>query len=111
MKTKMIFFAFAIILSLSVTSVCTAQEQDTTETETSEETFQNVQQMMGPMMGQMMTVMMNSMFDVLSDKSNAEKLAEFTKNYYDALINKGFSKEDALKIVISVGIPSIPLIK
>ncbi|MBI1937831.1 MAG: hypothetical protein HYS25_06870 [Ignavibacteriales bacterium] len=96
---------------MSVTSVCTAQEQDTTKTETSSESFENVQQMMGPMMGQMMTGMMNSMFDVLSDKSNAEKLAEFTKNYYDALINKGFSKEDALKIVISIGIPSIPYMK
>jgi len=27
------------------------------------------------------------------------------KNFYDALVAKGFSKEDALKIVAAVGMP------
>jgi hypothetical protein len=35
-------------------------------------------------------------------------MATFTKNYHDALLAKGFSKEDAMRIVAAHGIPSLP---
>src|SRR3989449_10813222 len=48
--------------------------------------------MMGPMMGQMMEAMMEGMLRVMARPENADRLATFTKNYYDALIRKGFTK-------------------
>ena len=41
----------------------------------------------------------------LSKPEAAERLATFSRNYYDALIKKGFTKDEALRIVLSVGIP------
>ena len=67
--------------------------------------------MMGPMMTQMMDSMMETMLTKLAKPETAEKLATFSKNYYDALLTKGFSKEDALEIVTSMGIPSVPSMK
>ncbi len=63
------------------------------------------------MMAKMMESMMEAMFTTMAKPQTAEQLATFSKNYYDALIAKGFSKEDALRIVTSVGIPSIPSMK
>jgi len=36
---------------------------------------------------------------------NAVRLADSTKNYYDALIKRGITKDQALQIVMAVGIP------
>ena len=68
-----------------------------------EEAFQK----MGPMMGMMMKGMMKAMLELFSEPETAERLATFTKNYYDALIKKGFTPEQALKIVIGQGMPSL----
>jgi len=62
---------------------------------------------MGPMMGMMMKGMMKAMLELFSEPETAEKLATFTKNYYDALIRKGFTPEQALRIVIGQGMPSL----
>jgi len=64
--------------------------------------------MMGPMMGQMMEAMMEGMLRVMSKPESAERLATFTHNYYSALIRKGFTKEEALQIVIAAGLPKMP---
>jgi len=64
--------------------------------------------MMRPMMGQMMEAMMEGMLKVMEKPENAERLATFTRNYYDALIRKGFTKEQALQIVIASGMPRLP---
>jgi hypothetical protein len=55
--------------------------------------------MMGPMMGLMMEGMMDSMLTYLSKPENTDRLATYLWNYYNALIKKGFSKEEALQIV------------
>jgi hypothetical protein len=60
---------------------------------------------MGPMMGQMMSSMLDGMLIVLAKPETAQRTATFSRNYYDALIAKGFSNEDALKIVMAHGIP------
>ncbi len=67
---------------------------------------EEVMKMMG-MMGNMMENVMDTMFKVLAKPENAERLATFTKNYYDALIAKGFSKEDALRIATAIGMPAL----
>lgn len=52
-------------------------------------------------MGNMMEQMMAGMIDLLARPETADKLASFTRNYYDALVKKGFTKEEALRIVSS----------
>lgn len=65
-------------------------------------------EMMAPMMGLMMQNMMDGMITYMSKPETAEKLATYAKNYYDALIKKGFTKEEALKIVTSINPLSMP---
>jgi hypothetical protein len=67
--------------------------------------MQEANQMMVPMMQQMAIVMMDGTLAALAKPENAQRLAQFTKNYYDELVIAGFTKEAALQIVISVGIP------
>ncbi|HEX2679674.1 MAG TPA: hypothetical protein VHQ03_00095 [Candidatus Dormibacteraeota bacterium] len=67
--------------------------------------FAQMQGMMGPMMEQMMTAGMTATLKVLAKPESAQQLATFVKNFYDALIAKGFTKDDALKIVMAVGMP------
>ena len=43
----------------------------------------------------------------LATPETAKQLAAFTRNYYEALIAKGFSKDEALKIVMAVAIPAV----
>ena len=65
-------------------------------------------QSMLPFMGQMLKIMMEVQFEVLADPKTADRLAEYTRNYYEALMKKGFSKDEALNIAVNMGIPSLP---
>ena len=71
----------------------------------SQEQMQQQMQSMTPMFGQMMAAMLKGSLAVLADPETAEQMATFTKNYYDALKKRGFTEEQALRIVISVGVP------
>jgi hypothetical protein len=62
---------------------------------------------MGPMMVRMTTAMMTATYDNLAQPETAEKLATFVRNYYKALIAKGFSSDEAMRIVVAVGLPSV----
>lgn len=62
---------------------------------------------MAPMMGRMAAASLSATLAALSDPKAADQLATFTRGYYDALIRKGFSKDEALRIVVAVGIPHV----
>lgn len=62
-------------------------------------------EMMAPMMDQMMQATMKAALTVLSRPETVDQIATFTKRYYDALVAKGFTKEEALRIVTAHGIP------
>jgi hypothetical protein len=64
-----------------------------------------MQQLMVPMMSQMATVMLESTLTALAKPENADRLADFTKHYYDALVKRGFTKEEALQLVAAMGFP------
>jgi hypothetical protein len=64
---------------------------------------------MAPMMGKMMEAMIEAQLTVISKPDSAEKMAQYVKNFYEALIKNGFSKEEAFKIVTSISIPSASL--
>lgn len=98
------------LLILLFASVCFAQEEQMTP-EQQQAMIQQQMDAMTPMFGQMMRAMMTATFDVLSQPESAEKLASFTRNYYDALIKKGFTKKEALNIAMSVGMPSMPMMQ
>lgn len=89
-------------LALAAPRVGAAQEPQPNDPQAM---IQQQMQMMGPMMGMMMEGMMESMLATLAKPQTAERLATFTKSYYDALVRKGFTKEEALRIVTAVGIP------
>ena len=95
-----------LVTITSIFSIASAEEKKMTSEE-QQQMVQQQMQMMGPMFGQMMKAMMEAELDVLSNPATADKLASFTKNYYDALIKKGFSKEEALHIAMAVGVPSL----
>ena len=90
------------VLATSITTVPLASQQPTKPDSVQ---FAQMQGMMGPMMEQMMTAGMTATLRVLAKPESAQQLATFVKNFYDALVAKGFSKEDALKIVAAVGMP------
>lgn len=71
---------------------------------------EEMQKMMGAMltpMADMMGLMLEGMAKTMAKKEIAEYFATFTKNYFDALIARGFTEEQALKIVTASGIPSM----
>ncbi|MEM8492504.1 MAG: hypothetical protein AAF756_16935 [Pseudomonadota bacterium] len=43
--------------------------------------------------------------EVMTDPELARLLAQFSRSYYEALIEAGFSSEEAMKLVVAVGIP------
>ena len=110
--TLCITIAGLFFLSAGLVNPAGATAQSTKEEQQSPQQVQELMNtMMGPMMGKMMESMMDSLFKVLAKPESSEKLATFIKNFYDALIAKGFSEEEAIKIIISIGIPSAPTMK
>ena len=70
---------------------------------TPEENQAMMQQMMGAMMGQMM----DAMSRVMAKPEFANNMATFMRNYYLALKKAGFTEEEAMKIVVASGLPSM----
>jgi rRNA processing protein Krr1/Pno1 len=61
--------------------------------------MRQMQEVMGPMMRANMQAMMEATLTVLARKETADQMATFAKNYLDALVAKGFSREEALRLV------------
>ncbi len=74
-----------------------------TSSQNPQQQMQQAQQMMGGMMGMMIEGMAKS----LAKPEVADYFATFTRQYYDALITRGFSKEEALQIVTATGLPGV----
>ncbi|MDO8730184.1 MAG: hypothetical protein Q7J69_03235 [Candidatus Omnitrophota bacterium] len=70
-------------------------------------TAAEMQEIMGPMMGEMMSNMLKAMSKTMAEPQIAQNFATFTRNYYQALTDRGFSEEEALKIVTASGLPSM----
>ena len=74
---------------------------------TAEEMKELMQGVMGPMMAQMISAMLQSMAKTLAEPQIAQNLATYTRNYYLALVDRGFTEEEALRIVTAAGFPSL----
>ena len=62
---------------------------------------------MGPMYENMTQAMVEGTIKALEKPENIERLARFSRRYYEALVRQGFSKEEALQIVAGAGIPRV----
>ncbi len=62
---------------------------------------------MGPMYETMMQSMVEGTIKAFEKPETIERLARFSRRYYDALMKQGFSKEEALQIVAGAGIAGI----
>ena len=69
--------------------------------------FEKMSKQMTPMFGNMVESMMQGKLKVFAQQETTILLAKFVKNFYDALIDEGFSKEEALQVVMSFGFPAI----
>ena len=105
-KKSIVIATIALVLFL--TTILLPINGPAQEPKAQQPTQKEIQETIAQLMGPMMEVMIEAMFTIMAKPENAERLATFTKNYYDALIAKGFSKEDALEIVTMTGMPSMP---
>lgn len=62
---------------------------------------------MGPMYETMMQAMVEGTLKALERPEVVDRLAAFTRHYYDALMKQGFTKDESLQIVAGVGIPAL----
>lgn len=62
-------------------------------------------QMSPSQMKEYMETMFKSMLQAFSSPEMAQAQAKYYRNLYDALVKNGFSKEEALQIVVSQGSP------
>lgn len=69
--------------------------------------FDQLGESMRNSMVDMIRMMYKTVFTEYSKKENTDLIASYYKNLYDSLIEKGFTKEEAMKIILSAGIPSI----
>ena len=102
--------ALAVSLTtLLLVAPCIAQEAPAQRQPTPADVQKNMDAAMGamvPMFGRMAEVMIEAQLKYAALPETAERLATFKKNLYDALQRKGFSKAEALQIVMATGIPS-----
>lgn len=61
------------------------------------------QQLSPDLLMEPMKVMMKSMLEVMASPEVADAMASFYKQLYDALQDRGFSKDEAMQIVVSQG--------
>lgn len=92
-------------------SPCTGDDQAMAEWEMTQDELESLQQdqmaTMGPMFGEMAEQLLQGTFAALARPETTEQLATFARRYYDALIEQGFEPEQALRIVVAFGIPSM----
>ena len=69
--------------------------------------FQDMSMAMAPAFGLMAQNMMEGIYSGLAKPETAKKLAKFMRNYFDALIAEGFTKEEAIQIIKAFAIPSM----
>lgn len=97
----------ASLCLLAAASIVEAQARPAQATP-SQEQMQQQMDMMGPAMARMTENMYAGMLRALAKPESAEHLATFMKNHRDALVARGFTKDEAMQIVKGTGMPTTP---
>ncbi|HEV8472061.1 MAG TPA: hypothetical protein VGR82_04720 [Methylomirabilota bacterium] len=100
--------ALGCAVSVLLCAGAAAAQNRTAPPSPSPEQMQQQMSMMGPAMAAMTENMYAGMLRALAKPESADQLATFMKNYRDALLAKGFTREEALQIVRGTGMPSMP---
>jgi hypothetical protein len=107
--------ALAFLVTVACATTAIAQQPTSPTTQRDSVRADPMQQAMGMMnqMGPMYETMMQSMIDgtlkAMNKPENIDRMAAFTRQYYQALIKQGFTKEEALQIVAGAGIPALKM--
>lgn len=112
------FLCFAAILAFAPTDAAAQVRPDAPRADSARaaaphqgEHPQGMEEQLGfmmPMMGNMVQALTQSSMAALAEPKTAEHLAKFIRNYHQALVAEGFTREEAMRIVISVGFPAPP---
>jgi hypothetical protein len=73
--------------------------------------LQEQMERMAPLWRQMSVGVIEVTLEELSKKETADQLATFTRNFYESLLEKRFTKVEAIEIVKAVGIPFLPSLR
>lgn len=85
-----------------------ATQRDTARVDPMQQAMGMMSQM-GPMYENMMQAMIDGTLKAMSKPENIDRMAAFTRQYYQALMKQGFTKEEALQIVAGAGIPALKM--
>jgi len=100
---KPILVALFLVAGLS-----TAYAQETPKRHSAEEMkdmMQSSMSAMGPMMNKAAEAAIELQLGIAEKPETAKRIAQFKKNLYDALVQQGFTKDQALSIVLSTPLP------
>ncbi len=108
------WFGLLLLLSLAVSTQARAQGKKTITPDTTlavtraTPSMSSVMDSIGPIFSTMMGSMYAGIIEYMARPETAAKLAAFTKNYFDELMKKGFTREEALMLARGMGMPGIP---
>lgn len=97
---------FTLILSLAA---FTAHAQDAAKKPSPDEMKQMMESSMGmmvPMMGKMAEISIEVQLSAAERPDTARRVAVFKKNLYEALVQQGFSKDQAFTIMLNTPLPA-----
>jgi hypothetical protein len=99
------------ILCVSILSLAafTANAQDTAKKPSPDEMRTMMESSMGmmvPMMGKMAEISIEVQLNAAEKPDTARRVAVFKKNLYDALLQQGFSKDQAFTIMLNTPLPA-----
>lgn len=97
--------ALGLIGALSVATAASAQQP---AAQPSADVVKQQTEAMLPMIIQMTRATLQISLDFYAQPSTARALATFSKNYLDALVAVGFTREEALRVVAAHGLPTLP---
>lgn len=103
LRTPILTLGF--IGALSVATTAAAQQP---AAQASADMIKQQTDAMLPMITQMTRATLQISLDFYAQPATARALATFSKNYLDALVAVGFTREEALRIVTAHGLPTLP---
>lgn len=98
-----------LCLSLFAVATAAGAQQQAPKPPSPDEMKQLMEASMGamvPMMGRMTEAMIDAQLRAAEKPENAQRIAAFKKNLFEALVKQGFSKEQAFQIMLNTALPS-----
>ena len=96
---------------LTVILAATPRVLSAQEDQRQRDPVQEQMERMAPLWRQMSVGVIEVTLEELSKKETADQLATFTRNFYESLLTKRFTKMEAIEIVKAVGIPFLPSLR